>query len=162
MDNSLDELDDEDSLNLASKEWNQITDTAKKGGYREGVIDGANSVFQEGFDIGYKEGFRTAFMLGKFKSLLNTASQDVKHPQNIKEILNKTRRGICHICMTESESGNNIEKPFSEIINEQKTHSINVLETLHQYFQPYVKQINIDELDKLKIESHPSKELRDN
>ncbi|CAL7949628.1 unnamed protein product [Xylocopa violacea] len=161
MDNVLNELDGEDSLDLASKEWNHVMDTAKKSGYREGVIDGENSVFQEGFDIGYKEGFQTAFLLGKFKSLLNTISQDEKHPQNIKEILNKTRKGICHICMTESESVNNKQKSFSEIINEQRTHSINVLDTLYQYFQPYVKQINIEELDKLKTESHFSKGLKD-
>ncbi|OAD56917.1 hypothetical protein WN48_02442 [Eufriesea mexicana] len=155
MDSTSDELDINDSLNIATQEWNRITDAAKKIGYREGVEDGSNSVFQEGFNIGYREGFQTAFILGKFKSLLNTIPQDVSHPQNITENLDKTKRGACHLCITDT---NNAQKIFSKIINEQRLYSGRVLQTLYQYFQPYVKQLNISESDILKIQNFSKQE----
>lgn len=130
-----------------------------KDGYREGIEDGSNSVFQESFNNGYKEGFQIAFILGKFKSLLNIISRDVEHPQNINEILDKIKRGICHICVTEFQNIND-QKIFSEIINEQRSYSLKVLQTLYQYFQPYVKQLNINESDILKIQNFP--ELKNN
>lgn len=151
MENSLNESDTEDSLNIATKNWDRIISTAKKDGYREGVEDGSNSVFQNGFDSGYKEGFQTAFILGKFKSLLNAIPKDVEHPQNIKEIFDKTRRGACHICVAELHNVNNTQKSFDEIINEQRSYSVKVLQTSYEYFQPYVKQLNISEFDILKI-----------
>ncbi|PBC33919.1 uncharacterized protein LOC108003963 [Apis cerana] len=159
MENSINELDIEDSLKIASKEWNRIINAATKDGYREGIEDGSNSVFQESFNNGYKEGFQIAFILGKFKSLLNIISRDVEHPQNINEILDKIKRGICHICVTEFQNIND-QKIFSEIINEQRSYSLKVLQTLYQYFQPYVKQLNINESDILKIQNFP--ELKNN
>jgi hypothetical protein len=34
-------------------------------GYREGINDGRDSVFQQSFDKGYEDGFRIGFLLGK-------------------------------------------------------------------------------------------------
>ncbi|XP_034176870.1 uncharacterized protein LOC117602677 [Osmia lignaria lignaria] len=151
MEDSLDVVKTDDSLNIAAKDWNRTIEIAKKHGYREGVASGADSVFQEGFDIGYKEAFQTAFILGKFKSILNFNPQDVKLPDHIKEILDKTRRGACYICMEESEGRNDMQKSLSQIINEQRTYSLNIIQTLYEYFQPYVKELNINELDVLKM-----------
>ncbi|KAK1118360.1 hypothetical protein K0M31_015062 [Melipona bicolor] len=154
MDNSSNESDIEDSLNIAAKDWDRIIDSAKKGGYRKGVDDGSNFVFQESFDNGYKKGFQTAFILGKFKSLLNSVPKDVEYPQNIKEILNKTRRGACHMCAAEQDI-NSTNKSFDEILDEQRSYSVQVLQTLYEYFQPYVKQLNISESDILKMQNVP-------
>lgn len=49
---------------------------------------------------------------------------------------------------------------FFEIINEQRSYSLKVLQTLYQYFQPYVKQLNISESDILKIQNFS--ELKNN
>ena len=117
--------------------------------------DGSNFVFQENFDNGYKEGFQTAFILGKFKSLLNSVPKDVEYPQNIKEILDKTKRGACHICAAEFQDIDNTNKSFDEILDEQRSYSVQVLQTLYKYFQPYVKQLNISELDTLKMQDVP-------
>lgn len=110
--------------------------------------DGSNFVFQESFDNGYKEGFQTAFILGKFKSLLNSTPKDVEYPQNIKEILDKTRRGTCHMCAVKIQNTN---KSFNEIFDEQRSYSVQVLQMLYEYFQPYVEQLNINESDILKM-----------
>lgn len=117
--------------------------------------DGSNFVFQENFDNGYKEGFQTAFILGRFKSLLNSVPKDVEYPQNIKEILDKTKRGACHICAAEFQDIDNTNKSFDEILDEQRSYSVQVLQTLYKYFQPYVKQLNISELDTLKMQDVP-------
>ncbi|XP_053985987.1 uncharacterized protein LOC128880202 [Hylaeus volcanicus] len=151
----------EESLDIATKDWNRITSAAKKAGYREGIENGADSVFQEGFDKGYEEAFKTAFILGKFKSLLNT--QDTEYPSSINKILDKTRRGACYICEMESQNKNDdTQKPFPQIINEQRTHSMKVIETLCQYFQPHMKELNITESDILGILNQISQPSNDN
>ncbi|XP_076166818.1 uncharacterized protein LOC143146417 [Ptiloglossa arizonensis] len=152
MDEILNTSQTEESLNIAAKDWNRITNAAREVGYREGIQNGSDIVSQEGFDKGYIEAFKTAFILGKFKSLLNIMPQNIKHPQNINKILDKTRRGACYICVLESQNRNDdTQKPFSQIINEQKSHSIKVIEKLYQYFKPYIKDLNIDESNILEI-----------
>ncbi|XP_078034607.1 uncharacterized protein LOC144468775 [Augochlora pura] len=136
----------EESLDIAAKDWNRVINAAKKIGYKEGIEIGSDAVFQEGFDKGYEEGFKSAFNLGKFKSLLNTVSQDVKYPEDIKEILDKTRRGACHICFMESQNPNyGTQKLFAHVINEQREHSAKIMQRLCQYFHLRVKDLNINE-----------------
>lgn len=116
--------------------------------------NGSNDVFQEGFDKGYEEGFKTAFILGKFKSLINAMPQNTEHPQHIREVLDKTRRGACCICVTESQSADeSIQKPLSQIVNEQRAHSAERIQALRQYFRSYVKELNIDQSNVLGIRS---------
>ncbi|XP_076235171.1 uncharacterized protein LOC143179733 [Calliopsis andreniformis] len=154
--------ENEDSLDIASREWNRIRNAAKKTGYREGVENGSNDVFQQGFDKGYEEGFKTAFILGKFKSLLKAMPQNAKHPQDVNRILDKTRRGECHICMTASQHmDEDAQKPLSQIINEQRAHSTKCIQTLYQYFQSDVEKLNIDESNLLDIQ-HSIKESFEN
>ncbi|XP_031833550.1 uncharacterized protein LOC116427399 isoform X2 [Nomia melanderi] len=130
---------------------------------REGLENGSDSVFQEGFDKGYEEGFKNGFILGKFKSLLNTVPQVNEHPQDIKEILNKTKRGVCNICLMESQNVNyETQKPFSQVIDEQRNHSTEVIQRLCQYFQPHVKKLNINESNVLEIPNDISNLSNDN
>ncbi|KOC64718.1 hypothetical protein WH47_00221 [Habropoda laboriosa] len=161
MESHLNGSDSEDSLNIAAKDWNRITDVAKKNGYREGVQDGSDFAFQDGFDAGYLGAFHAAFILGKFKSLLNSMPQDIEHPSNVNEILKATRRGACYMCITDSQGTNNIQKSSSQIIKEQKTYSMNVLKTLFKYFQPYIEQLNISDTDILQIQNYVP-EVEDN
>nr|XP_012228952.1 PREDICTED: yae1 domain-containing protein 1 [Linepithema humile] len=135
--------EDDESLQIASKCWERVMNAASKTGYREGVQDGADSVLQEGFDIGFKDGFETAFTLGKYKSLAATLSSTSKHPTDIAAILEKTRRGACHICSAESQNPNIHDMPFSEILKDQKTHSTKVINRLHEYFEPILNNSNI-------------------
>ncbi|XP_003707464.2 uncharacterized protein LOC100882310 [Megachile rotundata] len=153
----LDATETDDSLNIATKDWNRAVEIAKKNGYKEGIENGANSVFQKGFDKGYEEAFETAFMLGKFKSLLNVIPQNIILPEHIKEILDKTKRGACYICMGESQGKNNTQKSFSQIINEQRKHSLHVIQILDEYFQPYVKELNISKLDISELKNQVEK-----
>ncbi|KAG7202575.1 hypothetical protein KM043_009771 [Ampulex compressa] len=67
-------------------------EAASKMGYKEGIEMGSESVFQDGFDKGYEDGFKNAFILGKYKSLQNSASCSTKYPTDIAEILKKTRQ----------------------------------------------------------------------
>ncbi|GAB1863565.1 hypothetical protein CAJAP_04644 [Camponotus japonicus] len=139
--------EDDDSLNIASKCWERITDAAIKTGYREGIQDGTDSVLQEGFDLGYKDGFETAFKLGKYKSLATILAPTLKHPTDIATILDKTRRGACWICIMESQNkiGNIHENvQFSEILNNQRIHSAAVISRLHEYFEPILNETSIE------------------
>lgn len=134
----------DDSLHIASKCWERVMDAAIKTGYREGIQAGADSVLQEGFDIGYKDGFKTAFTLGKYKSLAISLSSTVKHPEDITAILDKTRRGACWICSMESQNktwNENIQ--FSEILNKQRAHSAAVINRLNEYFEPILNKSGI-------------------
>ncbi|EFN79931.1 uncharacterized protein LOC105187314 [Harpegnathos saltator] len=137
---------DDDSLDIASKSCKRVVDIATKTGYREGVQDGEDSVLQESFDIGYKDGFKTAFILGKYKGLSHALSSNIKHPVDIAATLDKTKRGICWICKMESENTTyNYENiSFSEILKNQKKHSTEVLNKLHEHFQPVLKESNIE------------------
>lgn len=136
----------DDSLYIASKCWERVMDGAVKTGYREGAQDGADSVLQEGFDIGYKDGFETAFALGRYKSLTVASTSMSEHPADVSAALDKTRRGACWICDMESrnKTSNPYENaPFSEVLNEQRTHSAEVINRLHEYFEPVLKKSGI-------------------
>ncbi|XP_011167796.1 uncharacterized protein LOC105201470 isoform X2 [Solenopsis invicta] len=137
---------DDDSLHIASKCWERVMDAAVKTGYREGIQDGEDSVLQEGFDIGYKDGFETAFALGRYKGLTVAAMPTLEHPPDVSATLDKTRRGACWICNMESQnktSSPHENTPFSEILNEQRVHSTEVISKLHEYFKPILKKSDI-------------------
>ncbi|KYN03499.1 PREDICTED: uncharacterized protein LOC108773409 [Cyphomyrmex costatus] len=129
---------DDESLNIASKCWKRITDAAVKTGYREGIQDGADSVLQEGFDIGYKDGFETAFILGRYKGLAAASTFTLEHPTDVAVALEKTRRGACWICNVESQTkpfNPHENASFSEILSKQRENSAEVINRLHEYFK---------------------------
>lgn len=66
--------------------------TSLQAGYREGVTEGRDSIFQESFDKGYEDGFRIGFLMGLTS----------------KE---KASRGNCAICLDSSL----LEKPEREV-----------------------------------------------
>ncbi|KAL0128884.1 hypothetical protein PUN28_003924 [Cardiocondyla obscurior] len=136
----------DDSLHVASKCWERLINAAVKTGYREGILDGADSVLQEGFDIGYKDGFETAFALGRYKGLVAASTSASKHPTDVAAALDKTRRGACWICDMESQNkaGTSQNAPFSEILNEQRAHSAEVISRLREYFKPLLKKSGIE------------------
>lgn len=102
-------------------------------------------------------------MLGKFKSLSITMPQTDKCPQDINRILDKTKKGICHICATESENTTeNTQKTFSQIVNEQKAYSAKLIQMLYQCFKPYTTELNIDESDILDIQNSIKEASEDN
>lgn len=98
-------------------------------------------MLQEGFDIGYKDGFETAFALGRYKGLA-VSSTSMEHPANVAVALDKTRRGACWICNVESRKDPNA--PFSEVLNEQRAHSTEVMSRLHEYLEPILKKSGIE------------------
>lgn len=147
MDNLEDNVSvssEEDVLDIAQKDWSRVINAASKAGYRDGIEDGSESVFQEGFDKGYEDAFKTAFVLGKFKSLLNVT--DEKHPSEIKQILDKTRRGACNICKLESQQQKeDVDKmPFSEIVTQQKMYSEEVIKKLHEHFKHIIERLSMN------------------
>lgn len=96
--------------------------------------------------MGYKDGFETAFVLGKCKSLVNVISPTMKHPTDVTAVLDKTRRGACEICNVELQNKNiqNYEHiPFSEVLNDQKTYSAKVIKTLYEYIEPLLEKSDI-------------------
>lgn len=105
------------------------------------------SVYQQGFDKGYDAAFKTALTLGKYKGLATALPKDLEHPPEILEILNVTRKGECCICIGEQKDGKSEDldkKSLTEIIETQKEHSAQVVKTLHDYFQPLLKEHGLD------------------
>lgn len=104
-------------------------------------------MLQEGFDIGYKDGFETAFTLGRYKGLAAASTPTLdRHPADVSAVLGKTRRGACLICNMESRdktSSPHENAPFSEILNEQRLHSAEVIRRLHEYLEPVLKKSGI-------------------
>ncbi|KAK0087246.1 hypothetical protein PV325_001402 [Microctonus aethiopoides] len=141
MDNILD--NDDDTLNIGSKTWNRLMDGMSKTGFREGVEEGSQAILQADFDKGYVDGFKTAFILGKYKSLAIFELNEIEHPKEINDILEKTQRGVCHICDLES-SNENLRGDSEIIINNHQKHVSTVLNKLYSYFSPLLKDRGID------------------
>lgn len=103
-------------------------------------------MLQEGFDVGYKDGFETAFTLGRYKGLAAASTSTSEHPADVAAVLDKTRRAACWICDVESRnktSNPHENAPFSEILNEQRIHSAEVISRLHEYLEPILKKSGI-------------------
>ncbi|KAL2738393.1 yae1 domain-containing protein 1 [Vespula maculifrons] len=146
-------LKDED-LFIGYKNWNRLITAASTIGYKEGIEDGEESVFQEGFDMGYKDAFNIAFMLGKYKGLISSTQQNVELSSFVKNILHETKKGICYICNEESQSKDINEQtediPFIDLVEKQKTYSKNVIKTLHKNLELIMIKNNID-VEKLAL-----------
>lgn len=96
--------------------------------------------------MGYKDGFETAFMLGRYKGLAAFSSSMSEHPVDVITALDKTRRGACWICNVESRNKTSSPKEnasFSEVLNEQRAHSTEVINRLHEYLEPVLKKSGI-------------------
>ena len=104
-------------------------------------------MLQEGFDIGYKDGFETAFTLGRYKGLAAALTFTLEHPTDVAAVLKRARRGACGICEVESQNktSNSHEKaPFSKVLSEQREHSAEVINKLHNYLEPILKKSDIE------------------
>lgn len=98
---------------------NEFVTTIFQAGYKDGAFDGRGAQFQRDFDVGYAEGFKNGFFLGKTKGLnRETTGNDL--------ILSKTARGQCVVCVDQSL----MEKPIDEIRETQEMHMNKIRETL--------------------------------
>ena len=115
-------------------------------GFREGVEAGSTSVFQEGFDEGYKDAFKATFLIGVYKGLANALDKDLKHPEEIENILSQAKKGICYLCANNitNSSDTNSKYTFSQIKNCQKHHFGEILKTVQDYLDPILIKANID------------------
>lgn len=105
-------------------------------------------MLQEAFDMGFKDGFETAFILGRYKALSTILSNStLKHPPDITSLLDKTRRGECWICSIESQNEMSVrykDTPFSEILCKQRAHCLEATNRLHEYFKSLLRESKIE------------------
>lgn len=94
-------------------------------------------------DKGYQHGFKVAFTLGVYKGLVAFQLKDIKHPQEIIDILEKPNKGLCNICELDSFDETNDENS-EEIIAQLNENNTKTLKILHSYFKPLLKDLNID------------------
>ncbi|XP_043271490.1 protein YAE1 homolog isoform X2 [Venturia canescens] len=141
-----DHSDSEDSLMIAQKSWTRVIDAASKTGYRDGIEEGSQAVLQKDFDQGYEDGFKAAFELGKYKGLSSIYFKDHAHPDEIVGILEKTRRGACHICISESKerASGDENSSTTKIIEDHRKHVESRLKVLREYFEPLMKEKRIN------------------
>ncbi|XP_023292807.2 protein YAE1 [Lucilia cuprina] len=95
-----DEADFTDFHEVNENNFEQIKNKATKIGYADGVNDGRESVFQNGFDQGYKDGLRTSFDLEKFRYFFKNLNIDkIKDKDLLKE-----KEAYKNLQITESKS----------------------------------------------------------
>lgn len=85
-------------------DFKKIAEKCETDGYAEGLSDGRDSVYQAGFDTGYRDAFELAFKLGLKKA------EDSK--------IEKTIRGYCLIC----EEPLMLRKTLEETSTAQRVH----------------------------------------
>lgn len=67
----------------------RVQNTVSKVGYSDGITAGRESVFQNGFDTGYKNGLATGFELAKYKAFYevmknhSSATDEIKNEANV-------------------------------------------------------------------------------
>ncbi|XP_073816949.1 uncharacterized protein [Musca autumnalis] len=78
---SLTDSDEEprDIEDVEENYFQQIKNKAAKIGFADGVADGRDSVFQKGFDLGYKDGLRTSFEIEKFRHFFKNINEEKFH-----------------------------------------------------------------------------------
>lgn len=94
-------------------------------GYKDGVHDGRESLFQNGFDCGYQLGFQNGFLLGKYNGIRSLAQQttdtnDAQSSTNQSNdlILQRCSRGQCLLCINPTLINNSI----NDITEKQNEH----------------------------------------
>lgn len=80
-------------------------------GYADGLSDGRDSVYQQGFDAGFEDAFRFSFLLGQYKALKGKNADGTN-----KTELEKTSRGECQICLNPDL----IKENFDQLRKEQQ------------------------------------------
>lgn len=110
-------------------------------GYKDGVHDGRESQFQNGFDCGYQQGFANGFLLGKYNGNRSLAQQTTDNERsNVNPsndlILQRCSRGQCLLCINPSE----INSSISDIVEKQKEHMQRIETTLKTRYGSLVNQ----------------------
>ncbi|XP_011303496.1 yae1 domain-containing protein 1 [Fopius arisanus] len=136
----MEDCENDETLDLASRTWSRVMESASKAGYREGVDEGSQEVLQSDFDVGYSDGFKISFLLGKYKAL--AALNPEKIPPDIQKILEATRRGECHICHLESSGEINLLES-QEVIRAHRDHITKIIHKLKENFSPLLREKNI-------------------
>ncbi|XP_075148753.1 uncharacterized protein LOC142222480 [Haematobia irritans] len=98
------ELDADETFNISENNFERIQNKASKIGYADGVTDGRDSVFQTGFDLGYKDGLRTSFEIEKYRHFfgnintekLNDVCSDIMSEKETYEELPENRVKYSH------------------------------------------------------------------
>ncbi|XP_063703371.1 uncharacterized protein LOC134833104 [Culicoides brevitarsis] len=80
----MEESDEDESILSGFK---KVQDKSSVDGFAEGLSDGRDAVFQQGFDAGFEDAFKFAFILGQYKALKGPIS------------LENTSRGECLTCL---------------------------------------------------------------
>ncbi|KAL7301541.1 hypothetical protein TKK_0005973 [Trichogramma kaykai] len=142
--NEQDEMQDEDTLEIASKTWKRSMNAVSTQGFREGREDGSMSVYQEGFDKGYVDAFKISFILGAYKGFLKQLGKDVKFPEEIKIMLDQSKKGMCYLCANESTKPLDGYKNIDEIRNCQREHAQKIIKIIKDIMDPLLNESKID------------------
>lgn len=92
-------------------------------GYKDGVHDGRESQFQNGFDCGYQQGFKNGFLLGKYNGIRSLDNERSNTNQSNDLILQRCCRGQCLLCINPTLINNSIND-----ITEKQTEHIKRIE----------------------------------
>lgn len=71
--------DDENDLNLISKEWERVAARRHKDGFKEGYSRGQEVTMQEGFDEGFRQGFACSILMSKIRGVITALKELHQH-----------------------------------------------------------------------------------
>lgn len=71
----MENTSDTEFRDISDADFNKLSSALTKAGYKDGIAEGRDAVFQSGFDTGYSDGFRTAFEIGKWSAMRGLVKQ---------------------------------------------------------------------------------------
>ncbi|KAL5283970.1 hypothetical protein ACFFRR_006310 [Megaselia abdita] len=130
-----DENDHNSFQEIANTNLSKISKNIQNIGYTDGITDGRESVFQNGFDQGYCDGLRLSFEIQKFKKtaeiLLNSSKIEKSDElrKELEDLSSLSPRDQKHFKMLD-----NMNKPITEVSELQNSHTSDVLRVLKENY----------------------------
>ncbi|GAB0092831.1 hypothetical protein DMENIID0001_078680 [Sergentomyia squamirostris] len=125
----------DDDIQVSEQNFTKLTDIHHKSGFKDGISDGREQKYQEGFDGGFRDGFHHAFLVGKYKAMLDVKQQKTENDpkdSNSDLLLKNPNLGHCQICLDPTL----IEKDLSDLIGITKSHTEKIHSKIEEKYKP--------------------------
>ncbi|XP_039438698.1 uncharacterized protein LOC120419895 [Culex pipiens pallens] len=126
-----DNPEQQDEVKVFESSFQRITEGVVQNGFADGVADGRETLYQQDFDRGYKEGFAMAFTLGCHKGYATGTQQHGTTVCTDLILKQEASRAHCQLCTDKT-----LEERMSldKIIAVQQKHNAGVKEKLAERY----------------------------
>uniref|UniRef100_A0A1Q3F6M2 Uncharacterized protein n=1 Tax=Culex tarsalis TaxID=7177 RepID=A0A1Q3F6M2_CULTA len=110
-----------DEAHVFKNSFQRITEGVVQNGFADGVADGRETLYQQDFDRGYKEGFAMAFTLGQHKGYAAAGGLQQSALDTDLILKQDASRAHCQLCLDKTLEGQ--QKSLDEIVGIQQQHN---------------------------------------